>query len=494
MKKILALVLALLVLTGCDFDAYDLPLPGGAEVGADPIEVTVQFADVLDLVPDSAVKVNEVSVGKVTDVRLVDGHAEVGLELRKDTELPANAVAEIRQTSLLGEKFVSLAAPADPAAAKLTTGDTIPLARSGRNPEVEEVLGALSLVLNGGGVAQLKTITTELNKALGGREDIARSVLDQVDYLVANLDDNKTAIVNAIDALDRVAKQARQQEPAIDQALAELPSALQSIDAQRQDLVAMLQALSKLGDVGTRVITASKDSVIRTVDNLQPTLTQLADAGDDLVNSIDTALTYPFVDDVVGRDPQVARNIAMGDYVNLSIQLDIDLASPASALVSSPLPSDLEPTKIVFELADCLASASLDSEACQYILGLPGGLLDIANECQKSGNRDTALCLTLAQLPGGIDGLISDLLGLDGASTAVATPVTPGASPSSGCNVLGLPICLRAAPGSAAGSGLPEPGADGKSQVTYEQLATVYDPSLVRLLMPGLDTADRSQQ
>ena len=52
--------------------------------------------------------------------------------------------------------------------------------RPGRNPEVEEVLGALSLVLNGGGVAQLKTIASEVNKALDGREGATRSVLEQI--------------------------------------------------------------------------------------------------------------------------------------------------------------------------------------------------------------------------------------------------------------------------------------------------------------------------
>ena len=33
------------------------------------------------------------------------------MQLRNDTELPDNAVATIQQTSLLGEKFVQLAAP-----------------------------------------------------------------------------------------------------------------------------------------------------------------------------------------------------------------------------------------------------------------------------------------------------------------------------------------------------------------------------------------------
>ena len=129
-------------------------------MGHDPITVTAQFRDVLDLVPDSTVKVDDVTVGKITDVSLEGYTAEVTMQLRNDTRLPDNAVATIQQTSLLGEKFVQLAAPASGASANpLRSGDVIPIAHTGQNPEVEQVLGALSLLLNGGGVGQLQTIT-----------------------------------------------------------------------------------------------------------------------------------------------------------------------------------------------------------------------------------------------------------------------------------------------------------------------------------------------
>jgi phospholipid/cholesterol/gamma-HCH transport system substrate-binding protein len=55
-----------LALSGCEFDVYSLPLPGGADLGDDPYSVEVEFRDVLDLVPQSSVKVNDVTVGKVT--------------------------------------------------------------------------------------------------------------------------------------------------------------------------------------------------------------------------------------------------------------------------------------------------------------------------------------------------------------------------------------------------------------------------------------------
>ena len=38
-------------------------------------------------------------------------------------------------------------------------------------------------------------------------------------------------------------------------------------------------------------------------------------------------LTYPFVDAVVGTNPAQARNLHMGDYTNLSAQLDLDLGN-----------------------------------------------------------------------------------------------------------------------------------------------------------------------
>ena len=51
-----------------------------------------------------------------------------------------------------------------------------------------------------------------------------------------------------------------------------------------------------------------------------------AKAGQNFPKSFQVFLTYPFVDAAVGRDPQVARNLHMGDYTNLSVKLDVNLA------------------------------------------------------------------------------------------------------------------------------------------------------------------------
>ncbi len=373
------------LLTGCDFDVYKLPLPGGADVGDDPITVKVEFEDVLDLVPKSSVKVSDVTVGQVTDVDLDGYQAVVTLKLRNDTGLPDNAVATIRQTSLLGEKFVSLAPPEtrqsdDP----LGEGDRITIDRTGRNPEVEEVLGALSLLLNGGGVAQMKTIAAELNLALEGREESAKSAFRQIETLMSELDDHKADIVSAIESLNRLAISARDHQDSIDSALEELPSALDSIGRQREDLVRMLEGLNQLGDVGVRVIRQTKASTVDVLQQLHPVLKALNDTGDDFVEAFHLFATFPFSDDVIGRDPAVARNLHFGDYVNLSVELDLDLTdiSGVACVPFSMLPHDTPLDDlldlpglckgVVIAIQDCLGPPP-DAAACGQ---LPTHLLD----------------------------------------------------------------------------------------------------------------------
>jgi len=448
---LVALVMAgIVALSGCG-SVYEVPLPGGAKVGENPITVHVEFRDVLDLVPQSTVKVDDVTVGRVTSVRLKGYHADVTLLLPRTIDLPDNARAEIRQTSLLGEKFVSLGEPVDePASGKLSDGDVIPLGRSSRNPEVEEVLGALSLLLNGGGVGQLKIISEELNNALGGREDEVRSVLTRVHVFMGQLDANKAGIVRSIESLNRLAIQLKEQDGSIKSALDNLPAALKSIDSQRADLVKMLKALDRLSGVGVRVIKASKTSTINSLRSLAPVLDKLADAGSSLPNSLQVFLTYPFVDAAVGKDPQVARNLHMGDYTNLNARLDINVTSPPvlpslpTQPTQPPLPTLTLPSPVVNA---CIAVRKQVSTAADRVAkGLPTPPFTkkqkaaikkrivkrvMANiDCKNPGNIQAKVARALAQiLKDGIPGVplpnITKLPSIPG----VTLPSVPGGLP-----------------------------------------------------------------
>ncbi|MDX8036287.1 MCE family protein [Lentzea sp. BCCO 10_0856] len=349
MKKLVVGLTALLLVSGCGsggFDGvYNLPLPGGADVGDHPYRVKAQFEDVLDLVPQAGVKVNDVPVGRVEKIDLgSDGWtAEVTMLVNGDVQLPANAFAKLRQSALLGEKFVELGKPKD-ATGKLADNAVIPLNKTNRNPEVEEVFGALSMLLNGGGVAQLQNITKELNAALEGNETEIRSLLGNLNTFVGELDKHKAEIVRALDSINRLAGTLAQQREKIAVALTDLEPGLKVLAEQRTQLVTLLKSLDNLSDVATDTVNKSRDDIVADLKALQPTLTKLAESGQNLPKSLELLLTYPFPDEAVDG--------IKGDYTNAFIDLDLNLGtvldnlgrsrqSPIDSLIPSqgtPLP------------------------------------------------------------------------------------------------------------------------------------------------------------
>ena len=178
---VVAAVSCALTLSACE--AYDLPLPGSPVDEDHSFEVTAEFRDVLNLVPRSPVKVNDVTVGEVTEVERTGWNAAVRLRLQDDVDAarerdrrhPADQPAG-REVHLAGG-----AARARRRAVSSPTATTSRSSQTGRNPELEEVLGALAFLLNGGGIGQLKTITTEINKVFDGRQDRIRHVLGELE-------------------------------------------------------------------------------------------------------------------------------------------------------------------------------------------------------------------------------------------------------------------------------------------------------------------------
>ena len=374
-RRIAAVAAAVLLLAGCGTGGfrglYDAPLPGGADLGAQPYRVTVEFGDVLDLVPQASVKRNDVAIGRVERIALAPDSsvALIDLVVNGDVALPANARAELRQSSLLGEKFVELADPAgEPPHGVLRDGAVIPVASTGRNPEVEEVLGALSLLLNGGGIAHLQEIVGEVNEALDGNEPQLRSLLSRLDGLVGQLDEQKATIVRAIDGLARLSDALAGQTSNIATAIDELGPGIDAIEAQRTQLVAMLQALDQLSAVAVDTVARSRDDLAADLRALAPILQKLAEAGSDLPRSLQFVLTYPF--------PDYALESLKGDFFNTDVRIELDLSATLGNLSRSSQPLVAVPDA-VGALPGLLPLAPSTGSAPSTGDGLPGVLGDL---------------------------------------------------------------------------------------------------------------------
>ncbi len=315
------IVAAAAMVSSCASDGiYSVALPGGADIGDRPMTIAIEFDDVLDLVPQSTVKVDGVPVGRVEEITLGADMwtASVRTVVNSSVELPVNARAEVRQSNLLGEKYIELSRPAQGAeTARLTHGSVIPVANTRHATEVEQVLGAMSLLVNGGGVAQLQPIVAELNKALGGREDKARSLLEQADTLIAGLNTQVHDITAAIDGLATLSGRVSTQTDKIGAALDELPKGIEILEEQRPQLMSLLTQLDRVGQAGFDVLDTAKDDLITDLTALRPILQELGKGSEDLVNALPLFPTYPF--------PDAALESTFGGSVNTWLSVDMEI-------------------------------------------------------------------------------------------------------------------------------------------------------------------------
>ncbi len=412
-RGLVALLLGTTLMTGCsNFDgAYDLPLPGHPVDASKAFEVTAYFKDVLNVVPRSPVMVDDVVVGEVVTIERSGWNAKVTLRVRDDVKLPDNAIADIRQVSLLGEKYVSLEAPKEETpTGRLGEGDEIALAKTGRNPEVEEVLGALSFLLSGGGVAQLGTITREANLVMSGREDRLRALLSSLDSVVGTIDQQKYDIIAALESMNKLTTTLNAEKKTIGDALDAVGPAVKVLAAQHDEMVAMLRSLDQLGVVGTRVINSSKEDVLKILGDLSPILRRLTEANEQLAPGLNLLVSFPF--------PQAANNIVQGDYADTIIRADLNLENlyKTLGLPEVELP-DLG--EVLTQVGKCLTSGSLTSSACLKVLSDVNLLKDLQTKCKDPAISSSPVCKLLTTLPN------LDLGGLLGGSNGLIGPNSP---------------------------------------------------------------------
>lgn len=350
---------AALALGGCGMlsnGVYDTPLPGGADLGSNPIVIYADFDDVLDLVPQSSVKVDDIAVGRVTQIKLApDGRsANVELKVNGSVDLPAGTTARLKQTSLLGEKYVALVRPTTPQpGAAVGTGTRLGLADTSEAAQVEQVLGALSLVLNGGDVGQFQEISRELQKVSSGRPDEIKGFLEEMKTFVTGLDDRKEAITAALDNLAALSKTLHADQGKITSVLDGLSPGMQVLVDQRKQFVSMLSALDRLSTVTVDTLDKSQKDMVADLKALDPILDQLAKAGSDLPNSLQILLTYPFPDSVLGA--------IKGDYLNVFLNTNFrtipngctfgcdwpQISAPAPTANGSATPQDTDTSPLL---------------------------------------------------------------------------------------------------------------------------------------------------
>ncbi|MGV9858921.1 MCE family protein [Gordonia sp. NPDC003425] len=350
----LTLVAVTLIASACGFSgASSLPVPGaqGTDNGSYQISAVIPTAS--GLTNNAPVMIDDVTVGSVGRVTVgPDWHANVPIRLNPGVKVPVGSYVMVGMTSVLGSTHLSIVPPPRPRQGYLRPGDQIPLPNCPEQdnipppagaapvadinsaqqvpqcafPTTEQVLSALSVVLNGGGLSQLGDVTHELSEILGGNAKSIRALIPRLNTLVTNLNGQTDNIIAAMDGLNRLTGTLNEQAPTVEKALADGPQILGLLNDEREKFVATLVSLGKLSATTNDVLDANREDIKTIVANLNPALGGLAAAGPALPSSLRILLTFPFLEDTI-------PDIVKGDYVNSDLVLDLTVNKLKSSIL-----------------------------------------------------------------------------------------------------------------------------------------------------------------
>ena len=293
------------------FSLQSLPKIGGITSPTYPVYAT--FSNVLNLPIGAQVRVGAQVVGGVTAISSRDFQARVTLSVKKNVTLLQGTTAVVRFDNPLGDEYVLLTAPSDHQAPPLAAGANIPETLTGTAPSVEDTFGALSLVLNGGGINQLHTIITELNNAFSGNQPQIRSFLNTVNTALSSLAGGQAAfddfLTSAANLTNKLNGNGGAGATTIANGISSISAATGVLASENTSLDNLFSSLSNLGAVGTQIAQQSGQNSVNDVRALLPVVNQL--------NAVAQQLA-PVLSDVSRFEAAVPK-VAPGDYLQVSV-------------------------------------------------------------------------------------------------------------------------------------------------------------------------------
>ncbi|MFC4007426.1 MCE family protein [Nonomuraea purpurea] len=226
--------------------------------------IVATFDDVSGLVEGDQVKIAGAPVGQVETIRVVDGRAEVTLEVRESVRVPVDTEAAVRWRNAIGQRVIYLLPGTAP-------GRLPPGGRIGRTSSVVDIgelvsdLGPLTRSLDPDQINQLLTAAAKSLK--GNERDIPR-LLDNVNAITTTVNERKKTIQGLLEDYATVTGVVARRDKQLEQLVDNLVTLSEAFADNRELIDESLVELSTTVRTSNEVIGKNADELGRLVDNL----------------------------------------------------------------------------------------------------------------------------------------------------------------------------------------------------------------------------------
>ena len=302
--------------TGCGLTVEDIPLPKPG-IGGDTFTLKAVFENALNLPDQAKVKIGGSDVGVVTNIETKNFQAIVDMQIRKDIDLPVGTTAELRQATPLGDVFIAVSKPpTEQNSQLLTDGDTLPIDKTSAGATVEELLLSVSLMFNGGGIAHLTRLGTELDSIVGGRSDQLVHLVNEITGVVSSINANSSHIDSVLGEFNVLADTLDARRTELGQVADTLPDMIGAIAENNRALGDLLGKIATTSAALGDYANTTGGDLAGTLDSLNSLMSALAATGDNFGALMDA------LHDLKGPVNATFRGSSLAAQVNVT-NLDI---------------------------------------------------------------------------------------------------------------------------------------------------------------------------
>ena len=212
------------------------------------LQVKARFTDVGDLAPQAPVMMADVKIGKVDAIELDHRRnlALVTMSIEPQARVPTDAIARVRQTSLLGERIVDVVVPPNTPenAPLLQNGETI--RRTQVRPDLEDLVSQGTNVLAPIAASEVATLVNEGGTGFGGHGTDLRTLLGNFRDIVHAYAGRTNEIQSLIESMNALNGTLAPHAAAQARALVNSERGLRMLRAESGRLQLAVRALSRL--------------------------------------------------------------------------------------------------------------------------------------------------------------------------------------------------------------------------------------------------------
>ena len=184
------------------------------------------FGDVTGLLPGNEVRIAGVRVGQVQGIEITERNlARVEFKIEGDRDIAMSTIARLRYRNIVGERYLALT-EGKGTAEPLKSGGTIPLAQTRNALDLTVLFNGFrplfqaldpasvnqaafevvqTLQGEGGTIESIMARTASLTNTLADRDEVIGRVLDNMEKVLATVDDRGTELADLIVQLRRLA-------------------------------------------------------------------------------------------------------------------------------------------------------------------------------------------------------------------------------------------------------------------------------------------------